>query len=60
MFFILTPKRSSRNSEKDSTDLLFAYNGALMSRNVDQAQRLLSRVENESNRVGLLLSEKKT
>ena len=28
--------------------------------NVDRAQRLLSRVENEGNRVGLLLSEKKT
>ena len=58
--FMLTPRRSSRNPEKVITDLVFADDIALTSGNVDRAQRLLSRVENEGNRVGLLLSEKKT
>ena len=57
---MLTPRRSSRNPEKVITDLVFADDIALTSGNVDRAQRLLSRVENEGNRVGLLLSEKKT
>ena len=56
--FMLTPRPSSRNLKKVITDLVFADDIALTSGNVDRAQRLLSRVKNEGNRVRLLLSEK--
>ena len=52
--FTLTLRRSNINPKKVITDLVFADEIALTSGNDDQAQRLLSRVEIESNRVGLL------
>ena len=56
--FISTPWQSIRNLEKIITDFDFVDDFALTSGNVDQAQRLPSRVENEINRIELLLSEK--
>lgn len=58
--FTLKPRRSSRHPAVMLTDLDYADDIALISRQVEQAQELLSRVEEKCAKVGLGLNAKKT
>ena len=56
----ITTRKSSRSPEVTLTDLDFADDIALLSNNMNQAQTLLTRVEQECAKVGLALNAKKT
>ena len=58
--FTITPKRSRRHPKEVITDLDFADDIALLSDEIEQAQKLLSSVERECNKVGLGLNAPKT
>ena len=58
--FTITPKRSRRHPSIVLTDLDFADDIALLSDDIDKAQKLLSAVEGECMKVGLGLNAKKT
>ena len=58
--FTLHPRQSRRHPKVVPTDLDFADDISLLSDNVEQAQELLSRVEQECAKVGLKLNAKKT
>ena len=58
--FTVTPRRSRQIPGKAITDLDFADDIALLSNDLEQAQRLLSNVEEECKRVGLHLNASKT
>ena len=56
----LYPRRSSRNPAVAITDLDFADDIVLLSNNIEQAKRLLNRVEKECLKIGLRMNAKKT
>ena len=56
----LYPRKSSRVPAKAITDLDFADDIVLLSNNIDQAKRLLNRVEQECKKIGLRMNAKKT
>ena len=58
--FKLHQRRSSRIPAKVITDLMFADDIALLSEEIDQAQELIKRVEEEAEKVGLHVNAKKT
>ena len=58
--FTITPRKSKRVGPVMQTDFDFADDIALVSNNVEQAQQLLLRVEQECRKVGLGLNAKKT
>ena len=58
--FTITPRRSRRHPKEVLADLDFADDIALLSDEIEQAQELLLRVENECKKVGLGLNAKKT
>ena len=58
--FTITPRRSRRHPKEVITDLDFADDIALLSDEIEQAQKLLSSVERECNKVGLGLNAPKT
>ena len=58
--FELERRKSRRHPAICISDLDFADDIALLSEDVDQAQQLLSRLEQESAKVGLHLNDKKT
>ena len=58
--FTITPRKSRRNPARTITDLDFADDIALISNLIDQAQELLSTVEEECKKVGLEINAKKT
>ena len=58
--FTITPRRSTRHPAETLTDLDYADDICLLSNNVRQAQDLLTRVELECAKVGLMLNAKKT
>ena len=56
----ITPRKSSRQRAETLTDLDFADDISLLSNNSTQAQDLLTSVETECQKVGLVLNGKKT
>ena len=58
--FTLKPRQSRRQPKEVLTDLHFADDIALVSDEIQQAQELLTRVENECIKVGLGINAKKT
>ena len=56
----LYPRKSSRVPAKSITDLDFADDIVLLSNNIEQAKRLLNRVEQECKKIGLRMNAKKT
>ena len=58
--FIITPRKSRRTPAVTLTDLDFADDICLLCNEIQQAQELLSRVENECGKVGLGLNARKT
>ena len=58
--FTVTPRKSRRHPAKVLTDLDFADDIALLSDTLEQAQELLSRVEDAAATVGLQMNASKT
>ena len=58
--FIITPRKSQRTPAVTLTDLDFADDICLLCNQIQQARKLLSRVEKECDKVGLGLNAKKT
>ena len=58
--FHLERKRSNRVAPLTITDLDFADDIALICQEIDKAESLLHRIENEANKLGLYLNSKKT
>ena len=58
--FEITPRKSQRHPTIKVADMLFADDVALLSEEIDQAQKLLSKVQTEAAKIGLHLNAKKT
>ena len=56
----ITPRKSRQHPAIKVTDMLFGDDVALLSEEIDQAQKVLSKVQTEAERVGLHISAKKT
>ena len=56
----ITPQKSRQHPAIKVTDMLFDDNVALLSEEIDQAQKVLSKVQTEAERVGLHINAKKT
>ena len=55
-----TPRKSRQHPAIKVTDMLFADDVALLSEEIDQAQKVLSKLQTKAERVGLYINAKKT
>ena len=60
MGFLINPRKSSRIPPVKITDLCFADDIALLANEIEQAQELITGVENEGAKIGLSINAKKT
>ena len=56
----ITPQKNRRQPAIKVTDMLFADDVTLLSEEIDQAQKLLSKVRSEAAKIGLHINAKKT